>query len=191
MKQNLTVKEQALRIESSAEAHGSEEVSMNPSITPPSLNNGATAEELDKHLLMAVEAAGDKKAIDMIALDLRSLASFTDYFLITSGSNTRQVQAIADAVVDQLKKVGRRPARVEGYNSAEWVLVDYGDFIIHVFDDKARRFYDLERLWREATRVKLPSDEIAAASSHSEPETDAPGNEGNEASEGSEENEQP
>lgn len=188
MKQNSTVKEQALRIESNAEAHGSEEVGANPSASTATTNDGATAEELDKHLLIAVDAASDKKAIDMRVLDLRSLASFTDYFLITSGSNTRQVQAIADAIVDQLKKVGRRPARVEGYNSAEWVLVDYGDFIIHVFDDKARRFYDLERLWREATRVKLPSDEIATVVVSSEPETNALGND---VSEGSEENEAP
>jgi ribosome-associated protein len=189
MKQNSIVKEQALRIEPNAEAHGDEEAYRNPSASIAATNDGAIAEELDNHIIMAVEAANDKKAIDMIALDLRSLASFTDYFLITSGSNTRQVQAIADSVVDQLKKVGRRPARVEGYNSAEWVLVDYGDFIIHVFDDKARRFYDLERLWREATRVKLPSDEIATVVVVSgEPETNAPGDNG---SEGSEENEQP
>ncbi|MGH9945030.1 MAG: ribosome silencing factor, partial [Pyrinomonadaceae bacterium] len=99
-----------------------------------------------------------KKALDLVALDLREIASFTDYFLIASGTNTRQVQAIADEVVDRLKKDGTRAARVEGYGTAEWVLVDYGDFIFHVFEDKARRFYDLERLWRDAARLALPAD---------------------------------
>lgn len=114
--------------------------------------------ELDERLCMALRAASDKKALDLVVLDLRPIASFTDYFLITSGTNPRQVQAISDAVVDELKKEGTRAARVEGYNTAEWVLVDYGDFVVHVFEDKARRFYDLERLWREAARVELPAE---------------------------------
>src|SRR4030095_16416560 len=104
-------------------------------------------EQLDEGVCTAISAAGDKKALEMVVLDLREVASFTDYFLITSRTNVRQVQAIADEVVEQLKKQGTRPARGEGYNTAEWVLVDYGDFILHVFEDKARRFYDLERLW--------------------------------------------
>jgi len=106
----------------------------------------------------ALRAASDKKALDVIVLDLRPLASFTDYFLIASGTNTRQVQAIADEVVERLKKEGTRAARVEGYKTAEWVLLDYGDFIFHIFEDKSRRFYDLERLWREAARVALPAE---------------------------------
>ncbi len=89
-------------------------------------------------------------------LDLRGIASFTDFFVITSGANRRQVQAISDGVVEYLKKSGTRAARVEGYQTAEWILIDYGDFIVHVFDEKARRFYDLERLWREAARVDVP-----------------------------------
>jgi ribosome-associated protein len=101
-----------------------------------------------------------------VVLDLREIASFTDYFVITSGTNARQVQAIADAVVEQLKKQGTRAARMEGYNTGEWVLVDYGDFIVHVFDSKARQFYDLERLWRDAARVTLPED-VAGDSSNS------------------------
>jgi ribosome-associated protein len=107
---------------------------------------------------LALRAASEKKALEMVVLDLRKVANFTDYFLITSGTNTRQVQAIADEVAEQLKKQGTRAARIEGYNTAEWILVDYGDFIVHVFEDKARRFYDLERLWRDATRVALPAD---------------------------------
>ena len=116
------------------------------------------AAELDERMLAALHAAGEKKAVRVVALDLRPVASFTDFFLIGSAQNTRQVQAIADGVVEDLKKHGTRPARVEGYNTGEWVLLDYGDFIYHVFEEKARRFYDLERLWREAARVPLPPE---------------------------------
>jgi ribosome-associated protein len=109
--------------------------------------------ELDDRMLIALNAASDKKAFDPVVLDLRALANFTDYFLILSGTNVRQVQAIADEISERLKKHGTKAARIEGYNTAEWVLIDYGDFIVHIFEDKARRFYDLERLWREAPRV--------------------------------------
>jgi ribosome-associated protein len=115
-----------------------------------------TPAELDERIIAALTAAGEKKAIDIVVLDLRDIASFTDYFAITSGANERQVQAIADGISDSLKKSGTNAARIEGYKTAEWVLLDYGDFVVHVFDDKARKFYDLERLWREAKRVQLP-----------------------------------
>ena len=121
--------------------------------------------ELDQRMLTALEAAAEKKALAVTVLDLRGIASFTDYFLIASGTNLRQVQAIADEVVDQLKKEGTRAARVEGYRKGEWVLVDYGDFIVHVFEDKARRFYDLERLWREAPRWDVPAEVKPASGS--------------------------
>jgi ribosome-associated protein len=115
---------------------------------------------------VALQAAGEKKALDPVVLDLRELASFTDYFVIASGTNVRQVQAIADGIQEQLRKqLGARPARVEGYNSAEWVLLDYGDFIFHVFEEKSRRFYDLERLWRDAARVPLPPELAGGESS--------------------------
>jgi ribosome-associated protein len=115
--------------------------------------------ELDERVRLALHAAGEKKAHDLVVLDLREVASFTDYFVIASGTNVRQVQAVADAVQEQLRKhLSVRPARVEGYNSAEWVLLDYGDFIFHVFEEKSRRFYDLERLWRDAARVPLPPE---------------------------------
>lgn len=117
------------------------------------------AEELDERIRAAVHAAGEKKALDTVVLDLREVASFTDFFVIASGTNVRQVQAIADAVADNLRKNLRvKPARIEGYKSAEWVLLDYGDFIFHVFEEKSRRFYDLERLWRDAARVELPRE---------------------------------
>ena len=96
--------------------------------------------------------------IEIVVLDLREIASFTDYFVITSGTNERQVQAISDGIVETLKKSGSPALRVEGYKTAEWILVDYGDFVVHIFDEKARRFYDLERLWRESKRVELPPD---------------------------------
>ncbi len=111
---------------------------------------------LDERMLMALKAAEEKKAINSVVLDLREIASFTDYFVITSGTNERQVQAISDEIVETLKKAGTAAARVEGYKTAEWILLDYGDFVVHVFDEKARTFYDLERLWRESKRVELP-----------------------------------
>jgi len=117
------------------------------------------AQALDERLRLALHAAGERKAHDLVVLDLREVASFTDYFLIASGTNVRQVQAIADAVEEELRKRLRvKPARVEGYKSAEWILLDYGDFIFHVFEEKSRRFYDLERLWRDAARVQLPPE---------------------------------
>lgn len=115
--------------------------------------------ELDPEVQLAIRSASDKKAFDIVALDLRSIASFTDYFVIASGTNQRQVQAVADEINDQLKKqLGSRPVRVEGYNSAEWVLLDYGDFVFHIFNGDAREFYDLARLWRDARRVEIPEN---------------------------------
>ena len=121
--------------------------------------SAAAPAELDERVRLALHAAGEKKAHDLVVLDLREVASFTDYFAIASGTNVRQVQAVADEVQEQLRRrMGVKPARVEGYNSAEWVLLDYGDFIFHVFEEKSRRFYDLERLWRDAARVPLPPE---------------------------------
>lgn len=113
--------------------------------------------ELDSRLLSALDAASDKKALNPIVLDLRNVASFTDYFVITSGTNERQVQAIATEVAERAKKDGNPVARMEGFTRAEWILLDFGDFIVHVFEEKARRFYDLERLWREAQRIEVPA----------------------------------
>ena len=114
-------------------------------------------EELDPELRLAIHCADEKKAVNLIGLDLREIASFTEFFIIASGTNQRQVQAIADEINEQLKKqMGRKPVRIEGYNIAEWVLLDYGDFIIHLFDKEARDFYDLERLWRDARKVEIP-----------------------------------
>lgn len=115
--------------------------------------------ELDPEVQLALKCASEKKAFDMVALDLRPIASFTEFFLIASGANQRQVQAIADEINEQLRKqLDTRPVRVEGYNSADWVLLDYGDFVVHIFNGEARDFYDLARLWRDAGRVEIPSD---------------------------------
>ena len=121
--------------------------------------------ELDDRVTRALSAAFEKKAIDPTVLDLRGIASFTDFFVITTGANRRQVQAIADEVVEQLKRHGNPASRVEGYQNAEWILVDYGDFVVHVFDEKARRFYDLERLWREARRLDVSPQALESQNS--------------------------
>lgn len=115
--------------------------------------------DLDENVKLAVKIASEKKAFDMVALDLREIASFTEYFLIFSGANQRQVQAIADGIEEDLKKnLKSRAIRIEGYRTADWILMDYGDFVVHIFEKKARETYDLQRLWRDAKRVELPED---------------------------------
>jgi ribosome-associated protein len=114
--------------------------------------------ELDERIRLALECASEKKAWQMVALDLRGVADFTDVFIIASAANTRQAQAISDEIEEQLKKqLDSRPSRIEGYNAAEWILLDYGDFLVHIFEQKVRAFYDLERLWRDAKKVELPA----------------------------------
>jgi ribosome-associated protein len=152
MRQNSSIKDQALHPDSKSRPQPAN------LLDPTAAGKSGQSAELDDRILTALAAAADKKALDTIVLDLRGIASFTDYFLISSGTNTRQVQAIADAIVEQLKAQGSQAARVEGYQTAEWILADYGDFIVHVFEDKARRFYDLERLWRDAPRVELAGE---------------------------------
>jgi ribosome-associated protein len=108
--------------------------------------------------LIAVRAAESKKATDIKVLNLTGVTSFADYFVIMTGSNQRQIQAIADEVGLQLKHAGEMPISVEGYEQAEWVLMDYADLLIHVFSAKARAYYDLERLWRNARTVAVPGE---------------------------------
>jgi ribosome-associated protein len=146
MKPNSTAREQSLHPTTSGS------LQLKPTANEPEPT------ELDQRILMALRAAGEKKAISIVVLDLRAIASFTDYFVIASGTNERQVKAISDEVVETLKKAGSPVTRVEGYKTAEWILLDYGDFVMHVFDEKARKFYDLERLWRESKRVELPPE---------------------------------
>ena len=117
-----------------------------------------TTADLDK-LMIAARAASARKALDMKAIDIRKIASFAEYFLICSGTSTRQVQAIADEVTEKLREErDSRPMHVEGYEAGTWVLLDYGDLIVHVFTDESRGFYQLERLWRDAESVPLPEE---------------------------------
>src|SRR5947209_5886721 len=97
---------------------------------------------------VAVRAARDKKAQEITVLDLTAVTSFTDYFVICSGANVRQNQTISDEIGMRLKRQGELPGSIEGYEQGEWILSDYGDFLVHIFSPKAREYYSLERLWR-------------------------------------------
>lgn len=112
-----------------------------------------TAEETGTRVRSAVAAAEDRKAVDVKVLHLGKVSDFTEYFLIASGTNERQVQAIADAVEERLRSEGVRPLHIEGYNRGQWILLDYGDLVVHVFLEEPRRFYALERLWGDAPEV--------------------------------------
>jgi ribosome-associated protein len=116
----------------------------------------AKTPRLPKAISVAIEAAQDRKASGVVVLDLKKAGAFTDYFVICSASNPRQVQAIADAVEEALKGQKQRPSLVEGYSRAEWILLDYFDFVIHVFSKHARDFYGLDRLWGSAIRHEFP-----------------------------------
>jgi ribosome-associated protein len=111
----------------------------------------------------AVAAAEDRKAVDLKVLHLQQVSDFTDYFLICSGTNERQVQAIADAVEERLRTNKVRPLHIEGYNRAQWVLLDYGDLVVHVFLEEPRRYYALERLWGDAPDVTAQFADAADA----------------------------
>lgn len=111
--------------------------------------------------LVAVNAGLEKKASDVRVLDLRPVTTFADYMIVCSGSNPRQIQTIADEVELKLKAVGERPKSVEGYQNAEWILMDYGDYVVNIFSQKARAYYDLERLWQDAPVVALPESTLA------------------------------
>ncbi len=114
--------------------------------------------ELKKQVAAAIQACLEKKAEEISILEMeKGSGAFTDYFVLCSGTNPRQVQAIADEVELRLKTSGIRPNNVEGYKQGEWVLIDYVDFVVHVFSEKARKFYDLERLWKTAKRLE-PAD---------------------------------
>jgi len=115
-------------------------------------------------LKIALKAIDDKKASDLVVLDISGIASFANYFLLCSGDSSRQIQAIADEVEEKLRALGLRPTHIEGYRNAEWVLMDYIDLVVHIFSKKARAYYDLERLWRDGKRLdaqKLLTEKVA------------------------------
>jgi ribosome-associated protein len=109
----------------------------------------------DPLLRRATEAVLAKKATEVVILDLRKDASFTDYFLLASGANQKQILAMADAVLEGLREEGVRPAHLEGYPRQEWILLDYSSFVVHIFTPRTRAFYDLERLWGGARRMEI------------------------------------
>lgn len=104
---------------------------------------------------LAVTALEDKKAVDIRVLDIEKISTIADYFIIASGANRNQVQAMADQVEETLGKAGFELKSVEGYRNANWILLDYGDVVLHIFDEENRLFYDLERIWRDGTQVEL------------------------------------
>ena len=110
-----------------------------------------------KMALMAVDALEDKKANDISIIDIEKISTLADYFIIASGTNRNQVQAMCDEVEEKLGKAGFEPKHIEGYNSANWILLDYGDIVIHLFDEENRLFYDLERIWRDGIKIEKDS----------------------------------
>jgi ribosome-associated protein len=111
--------------------------------------------DLKRQVSEAISACQEKKAEEITVLELeKDSGAFTDYFVVCSGTNPRQIQAISDEVEGRLEKAGLQPTHVEGYKQAEWVLLDYVDFVVHVFSEKARKYYDLERLWKSAKRLE-------------------------------------
>jgi ribosome-associated protein len=125
----------------------------------------AVRKPVDPTWLTAVRAAEEKKAQDIKVLDLTGVSSFTDFFVICTGTSAKQNQAISDEVAMSLKKRGERPLSVEGYGTGEWILTDYGDIVIHALTPKARAYYDLERLWREGKAVEIPAEAPAVVKS--------------------------
>ena len=123
-----------------------------------------THDSLRSEIRWAVEAAQDKQAGDITVLKLAGTGAFAEYFVLCSGHSQPQIQAISDAVEERLEKHGRRLRHREGKSDAEWVLLDYSDIVVHIFSDRARRYYDLERLWRTAERIDFPAQGRAANS---------------------------
>jgi len=138
-----------------------------------------STDSLRPELRCAVEAAQNKKAADVTLLDLGELGAFTDCFLLCTGFSTPHVQAISDEIEEQLARHGVHPGHREGYNTAQWVLLDFGSFIVHIFSERARHFYDLERLWRAAKRTDFRDPGPAApgpeGSGNAESDSTAPG----------------
>jgi ribosome-associated protein len=133
--------------------------------TPP--KKAAGSRRFPAQVQHAITAAQDRKAVEVVVLDLRPANGFADYFLVCSGTNPRQIKAISDSIQEKLGEKGLRPAHVEGYDHAGWILLDYFDFIVHIFSPEARAFYDLERLWGTAKKIEVPEPEPPAAAAGS------------------------
>jgi ribosome-associated protein len=121
--------------------------------------NILTLETVGSELRSAIEASLDKKAADVVVLDLRGLASFTDFFLLCTGRSNRQLKTISDGIEDALTKNRVKPDHIEGYPRGDWLLMDYVDFVVHIFTARSRRHYDLERLWGDAGRLEVEGRE--------------------------------
>jgi ribosome-associated protein len=127
----------------------------------------ASSHRFPAQVQRAIGAAQDRKAVDVVVLDLRPAHGFADYFLVCSGTNPRQIKAISDSIQEALGEKSVRPAHVEGYDHAGWILLDYFDFIVHIFSPDARAFYALERLWGNAERIEVPEPEPPSAAAAS------------------------
>jgi ribosome-associated protein len=123
----------------------------------------ATSRRFPAQVQRAIGAAQDRKAVDVVVLDLRPANGFADYFLVCSGTNPRQIKAISDSIQEALGEKGVRPAHVEGYDHAGWILLDYFDFIVHIFSPVTREFYALERLWGNAKKIEIAEPAPPAA----------------------------
>lgn len=119
--------------------------------------------ETKEFALLAAHAAAEKKATDVVVLDVAASLVITDYFVIATGSTDRQVRAIADEIEEKLKEVGLRTIGEEGEREAKWILLDFGDIVVHVFQPDEREFYRLERLWNDAAHVALPAEVVNAS----------------------------
>jgi ribosome-associated protein len=120
--------------------------------------SAATKGESERMVMRALSALTDRKAVEPVLLDMREVTVVTDFFLICHGTSSAHIRGLADSVRDALKEEARRPLAVEGTRDGGWILLDYGDFIVHIFDEEQRRFYDLERLWSDALTVSTPEE---------------------------------
>lgn len=141
--------------------------------TKPEMNYEDQLAESRARALECARAALDKKAENLKILDLSGISGFTDYFVICSGMSDRQVSTIAESVVEELKKQGLRPLAEEGLGDGRWVVIDYGDVVVHVFLDAIRDYYDLESLWAKAPRVPIPPEFFGPAASPADPPADS------------------
>lgn len=113
------------------------------------------ADNISTEIRAVIDAMEDKKGFDITVLDLSSVSDITDHFIICSGTNRSQIQALSDGVEEALAKKGLHHKGIEGYDTANWILLDYGDFVVHVFDKDSRSMYDLERVWGDAGKVEI------------------------------------